>query len=180
MNMPIAECNLAKYGSDLGEVRLIKFSRTANIFAEHWVDQSLLIQLNGMHYPEFLHQAKAALNVQSEDDVLAITRAFLHTLTAHLAGNAADNLGAQLPAPLLEIIREVSPQDRDQGERFKLTQFHQRVADKLGVEMATGERYTRQFMSVLKSMITDGELHKLKVTLSDDYAPLFEAAPVAN
>lgn len=127
-----------------------------------------------MQYPEFIHQAKVVLSVESEGDVLDITRAFLHTLTAHLAGNAADNLGAQLPGPLLDIIREVSPEDRDQGERFKLTEFYQRVADKLGVDAATGERYTHQFMSILKEMVTEGELHKLKVTLSDDYAPLFE------
>lgn len=133
-----------------------------------------------MHYPEFIHQAKDALSVESEGDVLDITRAFLHTLTAHLAGNAADNLGAQLPGPLLDIIREVAPEDRDQGERFKLTEFYQRVADKLGVDTATGERYTQQFMSVLKSMVTEGELHKIKVTLSDDYAPLFEDVPAVN
>lgn len=133
-----------------------------------------------MQYPEFIHQAKAALNVQSEGEVLDITRAFLHTLTNHLAGNAADNMGAQLPGPLLDIIREIPPEDRDQGERFKLTEFYQRVGDKLGVDAATGERYTQQFMSVLKSMVTEGELHKIKITLSDDYAPLFEDAPVAN
>lgn len=133
-----------------------------------------------MHYPEFIHQAKAALSVESERDVLDITRAFLHTLTAHLAGNAADNLGAQLPGPLLDIIREVAPEDRDQGERFKLTEFYQRVANKLGVDTATGERYTQQFMSVLKLMVTEGELHKIKVTLSDDYAPLFEDIPAIN
>lgn len=133
-----------------------------------------------MQYPEFVHQAKAALAVQSESEVLDITRAFLHTLTAHLAGNAADNLGAQLPAPLLDIIREISPEDRDQGERFKLTEFYQRVADKLNVDTTTAERYTQQFMSLLKSMITEGELHKIKVTLSDDYAPLFADAQVTN
>jgi uncharacterized protein (DUF2267 family) len=133
-----------------------------------------------MQYPEFIHEAKAALNVQSEGEVIDITRAFLHTLTAHLAGNAADNLGAQLPAPLLDIIREVSPEDRDQGERFKLTEFYQRVADKLGVDAATGERYTQQFMTVFRSMVTEGELHKIKITLSDDYAPLFDGAVATN
>jgi len=133
-----------------------------------------------MPYPEFIHEAKAALNVQSEGEVIDITRAFLHTLTAHLAGNAADNLGAQLPAPLLDIIREVSPEDRDQGERFKLTEFYQRVADKLGVDAATGERYTQQFMTVFRSMVTEGELHKIKITLSDDYAPLFDDAVATN
>ena len=133
-----------------------------------------------MQYPEFIHEAKAALDVQSEGEVIDITRAFLHTLTAHLAGNAADNLGAQLPAPLLDIIREVSPEDRDQGERFKLTEFYQRVADKLGVDAATGERYTQQFMTVFRSMVTEGELHKIKITLSDDYAPLFDGAVATN
>lgn len=133
-----------------------------------------------MQYSEFIHEAKAALNVQSEGEVIDITRAFLHTLTAHLAGNAADNLGAQLPAPLLDIIREVSPEDRDQGERFKLTEFYQRVGDKLGVDAATGERYTQQFMTVFRSMVTEGELHKIKITLSDDYAPLFDGAVATN
>lgn len=127
-----------------------------------------------MQYPEFIHAAKEKLGVQTEQEVLDITRAFLHTLTEHLAGNAADNLGAQLPAPLLDIIREVSPEDRDQGERFKLTEFYERVADKLGVDNETGKQYTHQFMQVFGPMVTEGELHKIKITLSDDYAPLFD------
>lgn len=133
-----------------------------------------------MQYPEFIHEAKAQLGVQSEEEVLNITRAFLHTLTEHLAGNAADNLGAQLPAPLLDIIREISPEQRDQGERFKLDEFYQRVADKLGVDNETGQRYTQQFMQVFGRMVTEGELHKINVTLSDDYAPLFEGIQTAQ
>jgi uncharacterized protein (DUF2267 family) len=133
-----------------------------------------------MQYPEFIHQAREKLGVTSEQEVLDITRAFLHTLTEHLAGNAADNLGAQLPAPLLDIIREISPEERDQGERFKLTEFYERVGDKLGVDTETAEQYTKQFMQVFGEMITDGELHKIKVTLSDDYAPLFEGVQSAQ
>lgn len=133
-----------------------------------------------MQYPEFIHEAKEKLGVQTEEEVLNVTRAFLHTLTKHLAGNAADNLGAQLPAPLLEIIRELPPDERDRGERFKLTEFYQRVADQLGVDAATGERYTKQFMQVFGPMVTEGELHKIKITLSDDYAPLFENVPTAQ
>lgn len=130
---------------------------------------------NVMQYPEFIHEAKETLGVQTETEVLDITRAFLHTLTEHLAGNAADNLGAQLPAPLLDIIREVSPEERDQGQRFKLTEFYQRVADKLDTDEEAGQRYTQQFVHLLSRMVTEGELHKIKITLSDDYAPLFES-----
>lgn len=133
-----------------------------------------------MQYPEFIHEAKAQLGVQTEEEVLDITRAFLHTLTEHLAGNAADNLGAQLPAPLLDIIREISPEERDQGERFKLTEFYQRVADKLGVDDESGQQHTQQFMQIFGRMVTEGELHKIKVTLSDDYAPLFEGIQTAQ
>ncbi|MBD2754009.1 DUF2267 domain-containing protein [Spirosoma validum] len=133
-----------------------------------------------MQYPEFIHEAKEQLGVQTEEEVLDITRAFLHTLTEHLAGNAADNLGAQLPAPLLDIIREISPEQRDQGERFKLTEFYQRVADKLGVDEETGQHYTQQFMQLLGRMVTEGELHKIKITLSEDYAPLFESSQTAQ
>lgn len=133
-----------------------------------------------MQYPEFIHKVKEQLGVQTEEEVLDITRAFLHTLTEHLAGNAADNLGAQLPAQLLDIIRELSPEQRDQGQRFKLTEFYQRVADKAGVDEETGQRYTQQFMQVFGRMITEGELYKLRITLSEDYAPLFEGVQSAK
>lgn len=129
-----------------------------------------------MQYPEFVHAAKEQFGVSTEADVLNISRAFLHTLTDHMAGNAADNLGAQLPAPLLDIIREISPEDRDQGQRFKLTEFYERVADRAGVDEETGKRYTQQFVKLLSQMITAGELQKIAHTLSDDYAPLFETA----
>lgn len=128
-----------------------------------------------MQYPEFIHAAKEKLGVETEQDVLDITRAYLHTLTEHLAGNAADNLGAQLPGPLLDIIREISPEERDQGQRFKLTEFYERVADKLGTDTETAQRYTKQFTQLLGQMVTPGELHKIKITLSDDYAPLFDS-----
>ena len=127
-----------------------------------------------MQYPEFIHEAKAQLNVDTEQEVLDISRAFLHTLARHQAGNAADKMGAQLPGPLLDIIREVDPEDRDQGERFKLTEFYDRVAGTLGVDSGTGQQYTHQFMGLLKQMLTDGELQKVRGTLSDDYAPLFQ------
>jgi uncharacterized protein (DUF2267 family) len=133
-----------------------------------------------MQYPEFIHEAKAKLSVDTKQEVLDITRAFLHTLTQHLAGNAADNLGAQLPAQLLDIIREINPEERDQGERFKLTEFFERVSDKLGVDLETGTRYTQQFMQVLGPMVTQSELHKIKITLSEDYAPLFENVQTAQ
>ena len=129
-----------------------------------------------MQYPEFIHAAKEQLGVSTEEEVLNISRAFLHTLTDHLAGNAADKMGAQLPAPLLDIIREVSPEDRDQGERFKLTEFYERVADRAGVDEETGKRYSHQFAQLLGQMLTPGELSKVAGTLSDDYAPLFETA----
>ncbi|MBO0933736.1 DUF2267 domain-containing protein [Fibrella aquatilis] len=131
-----------------------------------------------MQYPEFIHEAKAKLGVTTESEVLDITRAFLHTLTHHLAGNAADNMGAQLPAPLLDIIREIPAEERDQGERFKLTEFYDRVADQLGVDPEQGKQFTHQFMQVFRQLVTPGELHKIQVTLSDDYAPLFEGMTV--
>lgn len=127
-----------------------------------------------MQFPEFVHAAKEAFGVATQDEVLTISRAFLHTLTDHLAGNAADNLGAQLPGPLLDIIREISPEDRDQGQRFKLTEFYQRVADRAGVDEETGKRYTHQFVQLLGQMVTAAELRKIAGTLSDDYAPLFD------
>ncbi len=129
-----------------------------------------------MQFPEFVHAAKQAFGVSTQDEVLNISRAFLHTLTDHMAGNAADNFGAQLPAPLLDIIREIGPESRDQGQRFKLTEFYERVADRAGVDEETAKRYTHQFVQLLGQMVTGAELQKIAGTLSDDYAPLFETA----
>ena len=127
-----------------------------------------------MQYPEFIHAAKRQFNVTTETEALTISRAFLHTLTDHLAGSTADNLGAQLPAQLLQIIREIGAEDRDQGQRFKLTEFYNRMADRAGVDPETGKRYTHQFVQLLSQMVTAAELQKIAGTLSDDYAPLFE------
>ncbi|MBC8155032.1 MAG: DUF2267 domain-containing protein [Bacteroidetes bacterium] len=126
-----------------------------------------------MQYNEFIHEAKATLNMTSEGEVLNVARAFLHTLTEHMAGNAADNLAAQLPTPLADIIHELSPEERDQGQRFKLVEFYERVADSAGVDAETGKRYTHAFMPVFGRMVTKGEFEKIEKTLSDDYAPLF-------
>lgn len=126
-----------------------------------------------MQYNDFIHEAKAKLNLNTADEVLNVARAFLHTLTEHMAGNAADNLAAQLPAPLADIIHEISPDQRDQGQRFKLVEFYERVADKAGIDAETGKRYTHDFMTIFGKMITRGEFDKIEKTLSDDYAPLF-------
>jgi uncharacterized protein (DUF2267 family) len=126
-----------------------------------------------MQYITFLHEAKAAFNVATTDEVTTVSRAVLHTLTDHLAGNAADNLAAQFPAELRAIVHEISPEDRDRGERFKLTEFFERVANRAGVDTGTGERYTREFVRLLGRMVTAGELHKIKLTLPDDYDHLF-------
>jgi uncharacterized protein (DUF2267 family) len=72
------------------------------------------------------------------------------------------------------MIREIDPEDRDQGQRFKITEFYERVADRAGVDEETGKRYTQQFVQLLSQMITAGELQKIAGTLSDDYAPLFD------
>ncbi len=133
-----------------------------------------------MQYPEFIHEAKARLDVETEQEVLTIARAFLHTLTEHQAGNAADKLGAQLPAPLLEIIHEIPPAERDQGERFKLTEFYERVGQRAGTDAETGQRYSQQLMHLLGEMVTAGEIHKLRVTLSEDYTPLFKGVAGLN
>ncbi len=133
-----------------------------------------------MQYNEFIHEAKAKLGLDTADEVLNVSRAFLHTLTEHLAGNAADNLGAQLPAQLLDIIREISPEERDQGQRFTLEEFYERVADKAGVDAETGKRYTHDFMAIFGKMITKGEFDKIERTLSDDYAPLFAGIETAQ
>lgn len=123
-----------------------------------------------MQYNEFIHQGKPAFNVSTEADVLNVVRAFLHTPTDHLAGNSADNLAAQLQ----DVIHEIDPEDRNQGQRFKLTEFYERVADRAGVDTETAKTQTCQFANLLGRMVTVGEIDKLLTGLSDDYATLFE------
>ncbi|GAA4420840.1 hypothetical protein GCM10023187_56350 [Nibrella viscosa] len=126
-----------------------------------------------MQYNEFIHEGKQLLGLEKEADVMQIARAFLHTLTEHMAGNAADNLAAQLPEPVAALIREITPEDRDQGQRFTLEEFYLRVAHKAHLDDATARRYTHDFMKLLGGAITEGEVEKLRKILSADYAPLF-------
>ena len=126
-----------------------------------------------MQYNEFIHTAKERLGVGSAEEVMNIARAFFHTLTDHMAGNAADNLAAQLPAELAHLIREINPEDRDQGERFKLPEFYERVSNRAGVGADKGQKYTQTLMTLLSQMVTEGEIIKIRKILSADYAELF-------
>jgi len=130
-----------------------------------------------MQYHEFIHAARERLGLETPEAVVNVARAFLHTLTEHLAGNTADNLAAQLPAELAQLIREIDPEERDQGQRFKLSEFYIRMARRTGTDDATARRYTHGFMDVLARSISEGEVQKLRKVLSADYAELFANLP---
>lgn len=126
-----------------------------------------------MQYNEFIHEGKQLLGLEKEADIIQVARAFLHTLTEHLAGNASDKLAAQLPEPIGALIREIDPEERNQGHSFRLEEFYQRVAHKAHLDDATARRYTHEFMRLLGGALSEGEIDKLRKMLSADYAPLF-------
>jgi len=123
-----------------------------------------------MQYDEFIgevqHRARLSSHGEAEDAV----RATLSCLAERLAGGAAENLAAQLPA---EIGRHLHGAGGD-PERLSPDAFIRRVAEREGVEPPDAAFHIRAVLEVLGDA-TAGALEKIRAQLPDEYDPLFES-----
>jgi uncharacterized protein (DUF2267 family) len=84
----------------------------------------------------------------------------------------ADDLAAQLPE---EIDRHLI--GRGAGERIKLSEFYDRVAEGLGVDKPEAAHRARAVVSVLAEAVTPGELDDVRAQLPEEWRALFESNP---
>lgn len=127
-----------------------------------------------MQYDQFVGQVQSRAKLASNGEAVRAIRATLETLADRLAGGAADNLAAQLPREIGEILRRESVGELSAGERFDLNEFFRRVAASEQIDPPVAVYHARVVMEVLREAVTSGEMDKIRAQFPDDYAPLFE------
>lgn len=124
-----------------------------------------------MKYAEFIDQVSQDFSPGSEDEALRMTRATLETLGERIYRTARQNLAAQLPDQIKELLvarsePEASMQDVDQ---FSMQEFHQRVSARAEMGYPRTLDGVKVVMQVMRQAVSPGIWEQLGNELSTDY-----------
>jgi uncharacterized protein (DUF2267 family) len=105
-----------------------------------------------MKYEEFI--ARVAQNAElSEEEAATLTRATLATLAERITGGEAQDLAAQLPAPLQTALISA----HENAEAFSLKEFVERTAERAGTDPDVAEAAIDAVFATLHDAVTPGE-----------------------
>jgi uncharacterized protein (DUF2267 family) len=105
-----------------------------------------------MKYEEFI--AQVAQNAElSEEDAAALTRATLATLAERISGGEAQDLAAQLPAPLQTALISA----HENAEAFSFEEFVERTAERAGTDPSVAQVAIAAVFATLRDAVTAGE-----------------------
>jgi len=123
-----------------------------------------------MKYDEFIKNVQGLAQLDSRQAAEQATRATLETVAERIVGNEASQLAAQLPQELGQYLQGHAGEN---GDRFPLQEFYQRVSQKAGVEPVAAAMQARAVFIVLNEAVTPSEFADVKANFSDDYSELF-------
>lgn len=121
-----------------------------------------------MKYEEFLGQVQHRAHLGTLQEAVRATRATLETLGERLFYGEKQNIAAQLPHEIGEIIRHV-----DVSEKFDLHEFFDRVGTREQVDLPVAVHHARVVAEVLRDAVDAGAFHKLEAQLPPEFHPLF-------
>lgn len=129
-----------------------------------------------MRYEEFIDQVRQDFSPGSQDEALRITRATLETLGERIYRTARQNLAAQLPDQIKELLvartePERSAQDVDQ---FSMQDFYHRVSARAEMGYPRTLDGVKVVMQVMRQAVSPGIWEQLKNELSADYDEIME------
>jgi uncharacterized protein (DUF2267 family) len=101
------------------------------------------------------------------DEAERATQATLEVLAERLSAGQARDLAAQLPPRVAAWLATSGGPDP-----FGLDEFLRRIADRLGLDDPTAERYARAVFAALAEAVTRDELKDMAAELPKDFAPL--------
>jgi uncharacterized protein (DUF2267 family) len=105
-----------------------------------------------MKYEEFI--SRVAQNAElSEEDAAALTRATLATLAERISGGEAQDLAAQLPAPLQTALISA----HENAEAFSFEEFVERTAERAGTDPSVAQVAIAAVFATLRDAVTAGE-----------------------
>jgi uncharacterized protein (DUF2267 family) len=103
----------------------------------------------------------------------SIARATLRTLADRITGGEFDDLTAQLPRPLKEVV----PTPREEAEGFDVDEFIRRVAERANVDPETARLGAQAVLTTVREAVTPGEFDDVTSQLSQDYRELVGPMP---
>lgn len=127
-----------------------------------------------MKYDRFVGQVQSRARLGTSGEAVRAIRATLEVLGQRLAGNQAGHLAAQLPDEVGYYLMQ-APND---GERFDLTEFYDRVSRHGNQDLPDAVFQARVVMSVVQEAVTPGEFEHLRAQLPAEYNPLFETEDI--
>ena len=117
-----------------------------------------------MKYEEFI--ARVAENVEvSEAEAGILVRATLATLAERISGGEAQDLAAQLPAPLDSAFVSA----HENAEAFGFEDFVQRTAERADADIETAERAVDAVFATIREAVTNGEFDDVLSQLPADF-----------
>lgn len=125
-----------------------------------------------MKYEEFI--AHVATNAGlSEEQAATLTRATLSTLADRISGGEAQDLAAQLPAPLQSSLVST----KENAEAFGFDEFVARTAEAAGTDTDVAERAVDAVFATLREAVTPGEFDDVLGQLPSDFHRLGTSQP---
>lgn len=122
-----------------------------------------------MQLEEFLTQVRDRGEYRSRDEAEHISTAVLWVLATRITTEEADDLAAELPAPLDEALHL----ERGNPESFDRQEFLRRVAQQTGVRPRTAEWDASAVLSTVADAVSSGEVEHLLSQLPTRYGDLF-------
>ncbi len=124
-----------------------------------------------VHFLKLL-QARGGLTRELAENAAASVMCILEQ---HLAGGEIDDLEAQLPHRLRELLQRCPVHHGAPPQRFGREEFLQRVADDLGVELDEAEHLTHVVFETVRDWLSEGEIEDVASQLPSDVRSLWAA-----
>ncbi|ELS50901.1 DUF2267 domain-containing protein [Streptomyces viridochromogenes] len=122
-----------------------------------------------MRLAEFLAQVHDRGEYRSQEEAEHVSTAALKVLGTRITAEEAEDLAAQLPAPLSDVLREGG----GPAESFGCEEFLRRVAQHTGARPRTAEWDAGAVLSTVADAVSGGQVDHLLSQLPTEYAELF-------
>ncbi|MFF4713400.1 DUF2267 domain-containing protein [Streptomyces eurythermus] len=122
-----------------------------------------------MKLVEFLAQVRDRGEYRTQEEAEHISTSVLRVLATRITPEEADDLAAQLPAPLDDVLHT----HPERPEALGREEFLRRVAEQTGARPRTAEWDASAVLSTVADAVSGGEVNHLLSQLPTGYAELF-------
>lgn len=120
-------------------------------------------------YRRFVRRVYSRAPFPDEEAARRAIGAVLETLGERLAGGEVEDLVARLPVELHPPLRRGDRATNGKAEQMTLTEFLERIDDRLGTDLETAEPYARAVLRTLRETVGDDEFTDIARELPREY-----------